>query len=114
MYKNSFYTDTVIAVCLIALPFWTSAQSAICTGSLGENIFIDGSFGSGSSNTLTQDPKIAPGYRYVTNRPPGDGEYTITNNSNLIPGLFGTWLGIGDNSDDPNGYYMLVNADYNP
>ncbi|MEY2950775.1 MAG: gliding motility-associated C-terminal domain-containing protein [Saprospiraceae bacterium] len=114
MYKNSFYTYTVIAVCLIALPFWASAQSAICTGSLGENIFIDGSFGSGSSNTLTQDPKIAPGYRYVTNRPPGDGEYTITNNSNLIPGLFGTWLGIGDNSDDPNGYYMLVNADYNP
>ena len=114
MCKKLFYSYTLIAVCISAVPVWTSAQSGICTGSLGENIFLDGNFGSGTPNTLIQDPKIAPGYRYVTNRPPGDGEYTITNNSNLIPGLFGTWLGIGDNSGDPNGYYMLVNADYNP
>jgi gliding motility-associated-like protein len=99
---------------VLFLPYILVAQSGVCSGSLGENIFDDGSFGSGTSSTLVQDPKIAPGYRYVTNRPPGDGEYIITNNSSLIPGLYATWLQIGDNSNDPNGYYMLVNADYNP
>lgn len=114
MFKPSLCCFLVLTFCLALLPNWIKAQTGVCTGSLGENIFDDGSFGSGTSNTLIQDPKIAPGYRYVTNRPPGDGEYTITNNSNLIPGLYGTWLQIGDNSEDPNGYYMLVNADFNP
>lgn len=112
MFKYFFYL--LLIFIYIVAPLGVNAQSGVCEGSLGENIFDDGSFGSGTSSTLVQDPKIAPGYRYVTNRPPGDGEYTLTNNSGLIPGLFATWLQIGDNSNDPNGYYMLVNADYNP
>lgn len=114
MFKFFFHTLLILTLGFTLPCYKSLAQSGVCTGSLGENIFDDGSFGSGSASSLVQDPKIAPGYRYVTNRPPGDGEYTITNNSGLIPGLFGTWLQIGDNSNDPNGYYMLVNADYNP
>lgn len=86
----------------------------ICDGNLGENIFTDGDFGRGLQNTLPNDPGIAPGYTYTATGPPFDGFYTITNNTSNWPGLFATWLGIGDNSPDPNGYMMVVNASLQP
>lgn len=84
-----------------------------CAGSLGENIFRGGDFGSGATNVLVPDPRIAPGYQYSLSNPPGDGYYVITNNTNW-PGLYGTWLSMKDNSNDPNGYMMVVNASYTP
>lgn len=89
------------------------AGQDICAGNLGENIFINGDFGSGAAMILQTDPRIALSYFYEVNPPPFDGEYTITNNSNWAF-KYGTWLGIGDNSDDPNGYMMVVNADFTP
>ncbi len=85
----------------------------LCNGNLGENVFLDGDFGSGIDQVLQQDPRIALDYFYQRNPPPFDGDYTITNNSNWA-NKFGTWLGIGDNSTDPNGYMMVVNADFTP
>ncbi|MGB3798840.1 MAG: gliding motility-associated C-terminal domain-containing protein [Lewinella sp.] len=85
-----------------------------CTGNLGENIFADGDFGSGSANILTPDPGIAPGFVYTTFPPPADGAYTITNNTALWNNIYRTWRLFGDNSDDPNGYMMLVNASFEP
>ena len=85
----------------------------LCDGNLGENVFIDGDFGSGSEQVLQQDPGIALGYFYNRNPPPFDGDYIITNNSAWTD-RFGTWLTIGDNSTDPNGYMMVVNADFTP
>jgi gliding motility-associated-like protein len=82
-----------------------------CTGNLGINIFEDGDFGSGIPNILPNDPGIAPGYLYSTNPPPNDGFYTITNNTGVWP-LFPTWLSVMDNSPDPNGYMMVVNASF--
>lgn len=82
-----------------------------CTGNLGVNIFEDGDFGSGFANIPTTDPGIAPGYIYSTNPPPNDGFYTITNNTGTWP-LFPTWLSVTDNSPDPNGYMMVVNASF--
>lgn len=86
-----------------------------CSGSLGENIFPDGTFGSGTSNILRNDPGIAPGYRYVTTPPPNDGMYTITNNTTSW-GSFASdhFIKIRDNSSDPFGYMMVVNASYEP
>lgn len=83
-----------------------------CEGNFGENIFEAGDFGSGTANFLITDPEIAPGYQYSTSPPPNDGFYTITNNTapwNLFP----SWLAIQDNSPDPNGYMMVVNASFN-
>ena len=85
-----------------------------CNGTLGENIFTDGDFGSGSANILPTNPNIAPGYTYTTNTPPSDGFYTITNNTGQWSNLYGTWMQLRDNSDDPNGYFMVVNASYEP
>ncbi len=41
----------------------------ICSGNLGENIFEQGDFGSGTAPVLTTNPNIAPGYNYTTNVP---------------------------------------------
>jgi gliding motility-associated-like protein len=91
--------------------FRLSAQDT-CEGNFGENIFEAGDFGSGAANFLAVDPGIAPGYLYSTSPPPSDGFYTITNNTALWNGLWATWLGISDNSSDPNGYMMVVNASF--
>lgn len=100
---------SVILSCL--LPCFLTAQ--ICTGNLGENIFTEGDFGSGSANILQTDPGIAPGYNYDTSPPPLDGEYLITADMSLWPSAF-DWLTPSDNSNDPNGYMMVVNADFSP
>jgi gliding motility-associated-like protein len=84
-----------------------------CDGNLGENIFLDGNFGSGAANIPSTDPGIAPGYNYITNPPPIDGSYTITND--ITPWQFEWgWSDIQDNSNDPQGYMMVVNASFEP
>jgi gliding motility-associated-like protein len=86
-----------------------------CMGNLGENIFINGDFGIGVPNVLATNPNIAPGYNYVINVPPNDGSYVITN-STTPWGSWATtnWINIKDNSTDPNGYMMVVNAAFTP
>lgn len=96
---------------MLSFPYQLSAQDT-CEGNFGENIFQAGDFGSGTANFLPVDPGIAPGYLYSTSPPPNDGFYTITNNTALWSGLWGTWLAITDNSPDPNGYMMVVNASF--
>lgn len=85
----------------------------ICTGTLGENIFTEGDFGAGTANILPFNPFFAPGYMYEVNPPPNDGYYTITNDIAVWSSNFG-WMTISDNSSDPNGYMMVVNASYDP
>ena len=86
-----------------------------CLGNLGENIFPDGDFGSGVANILPFDPGIAPGYQYTLNPPPGDGFYCLTNNTSTWGAFAATdWIDIKDNSADPNGYMMVVNASNQP
>ncbi|MEO5581213.1 MAG: gliding motility-associated C-terminal domain-containing protein [Saprospiraceae bacterium] len=103
----------LVAVLGIILFCFLNGESQVCSGNLGENIFLGGDFGSGSANILYPDPHIAPGYNYAQSVPPFDGSYVITNNTSW-PGMFPTWLGIKDNSNDPNGYMMVVNASFTP
>ncbi len=103
----------LIGILLLAFSFVGSSQE-ICVGSLGENIFTEGDFGSGQVNILPTDPGIAPGFIYTTNAPFDDGFYTITNGSDRWNSNFDTWLNIGDASNDPNGYMMVVNASFQP
>jgi gliding motility-associated-like protein len=85
-----------------------------CPDGQGLNALSNGDFGSGVSNILQTDPGIAPGYTYTTNPPPEDGFYTITNNTGPWGSFAANWIDIGDNSPDPNGYMMVVNATVNP
>lgn len=104
--------NKLIYLLLCLLPAWALGQT--CDGNLGDNIFLEGDFGSGVPNILTPNPNIAPSYGYSTNPPPFDGQYVVTNNTGSWSGLFTSWLAIGDNSADPNGYMMVVNADFSP
>ncbi len=85
-----------------------------CTGQLGDNIFPNGDFGSGTPNILPVNPGIAPGYIYTTNPPPNDGRYTITNNTAPWGSFAGNWINIQDNGPEANGYMMVVNASIAP
>jgi len=100
----------------IHLPTVSANPVMFCTGSLGDNIFTDGDFGSGSSNNLPSDANgYAPSYNYQPNPPPNDGFYTITNNTSPW-GSFAasSWVNSGDNSNDPDGYMMVINASFAP
>ncbi|MEQ8518653.1 MAG: gliding motility-associated C-terminal domain-containing protein [Cytophagales bacterium] len=96
---------------LLMSTFYASAQ--ICNGNKGVNIFTEGDFGSGSNNIYQFNPGIAPGYQYVFNPPVNDGQYCLTNS--LVPWTqingWG-WVRIQDDSPDPEGYMLLVNASY--
>ena len=91
-----------------------TVNAQICTGTLGENIFLEGDFGEGNANVLATNPNIAPGYNYTTTVPPLDGSYVITNDMGEWNNLFGTWLPAEDNSMNPDGYMMVVNASFEP
>ena len=99
-----------IVTVLVCSPYSSDGQG--CNGNLGNNIFEAGDFGSGEDNILLVDPGIAPGYSYRTTPPPPDGTYIITNS--LVPwGDRFDWPAINsDNSNDPNGYMMVVNASF--
>lgn len=95
-----------------------SAQTvcnSVCTGNLGENIFPNGDFGQGAANVLPTNPGYAPGYQYQPLPPPDDGYYTITNNTGPW-GWFAAWnwIDIPDNGPEPDGYFMVVNASFQP
>ncbi len=91
-----------------------SATGQECEGSLGDNLFTAGDFGSGTDYAIATDPGLAPGYFYDRFGPPDDGEYIITNDVGRWPFVFGTWLIIQDPSPDPQGYMMVVNASFEP
>jgi gliding motility-associated-like protein len=82
----------------------------ICNGSVGDPI-ADITFGAGTANP---GPPLAPGItnmQYVNNLCPNDGSYTIANQES---GCFNNWISTTDHTGDPNGYFMLINASYQP
>jgi len=91
-----------------------NAQGVLCEGNLGNNIFTEGNFGSGTPVVVQTNPGLAPGFNYTTQVPPDDGEYVLTNNMAAWSNFFGSWLRIGDNDPDPKGYMMVVNASFSP
>lgn len=108
--KNSLIQ--IVWLFVLVQVFCMDIQGQICIGNKGVNIFKDGDFGSGFNSVLLTNPNIAPGYTYTTNLP-NDGFYSITNNTGAW-NLYSSWLSIRDNSLDPNGYMMVVNASFAP
>jgi gliding motility-associated-like protein len=99
----------LLALLLFAALFSTQAQ--LCTGSLGDPI-VRSTFGSGA-NPGPRLASAAPGYTYQASDCPGDGLYSVRNNT---AGCFSsTWHSVAsDHSGDPNGYFLLVNASNSP
>ncbi|PWS28407.1 hypothetical protein DHW03_00685 [Pedobacter yonginense] len=93
-------------IVLISQPLFAQ----VCTGTLGDPVSGAGTdFGNGSSNFGTPIPSNT-NYTYI-NGTPNDGQYTIVKSTaGLNPG----WLqDIRNHTGDPNGYMMVVNADFN-
>jgi gliding motility-associated-like protein len=87
------------------------APAQTCTGGLGDPI-VDITFGSGTGLGAPLAAGIT-NLTYVATYCPTDGFYTITNQTS---GCFGsTWFNVPhDHTGDPNGYFMLINASFNP
>jgi gliding motility-associated-like protein len=85
-----------------------------CTGTSGDNFLFNGDFGSGEENIFPFDPGLSPSYPYAFSGPPDLGTYTLTNNTSPWDGVADTWIDIEDNSPDPNGYMMVVDAAIDP
>ncbi len=100
-------------IVVIFIPVSLSAQ-VTCNGTFGDNIFREGDFGSGRDNIVSGPVSIAPGYTYTINTPPSDGFYTITNDMSKWVNTYSSWIAIGDHSNDPQGYMMVVNASHSP
>lgn len=103
----------LVLVIVVQAPILVGQQ--LCTGNLGENIFVDGDFGTGTTTIILDDPNIAPGYIYhgAPFSPP-DGSYLVTNDIAAWTSVFPTWLQIQDNSPDQDGYMMVINASHEP
>lgn len=81
-----------------------------CTGSLGDPI-VNFTFGSGPNF----GSPLAPGastLQYIASTCPNDGYYTI---ASYTSGCFNnSWYEVKDHTGDGNGYFMLINASYDP
>lgn len=100
---------TILFFASLFVPHHSSAQ--LCQGSLGDPI-INNTFGSGANPGA---PLLAAttSYQYSTTDCPNDGFYTVRNNTSACFG--NAWHSLtADHTGDPNGYFMLVNASYQP
>ncbi len=91
------------------------AQSQTCTGSVGDPI-VNVTFGSGSSFGPQLPANTTSSLNYVASTCPPDGNYSILN---YTSGCFSnnndvTWHTTTDHTGNSNGYFMLINASYQP
>lgn len=101
-----------ISVIIFVSWFWGYMLNAqLCQGSLGDPI-VNITFGAGS-NPGASLQAATTSYQYLTNDCPGDGFYTVRNNTNSCFG--NTWHTLSaDHTGNTNGYFMLINASFQP
>ena len=86
-------------------------DAQLCQGSLGDPI-VNITFGSGT-NPGPSLRAATTTYQYVFNDCPNDGYYTVRNNTSSCFGS--TWHTLSaDHSGNANGYFMLINASFQP
>ena len=95
---------------LLLFTLIAAAAYSQCNGSLGTPI-IDETFGSGTSQFGPALPVGTTNMTYEATTCPQDGYYSIIN---YTSGCFGDWHTLTDHTGDPNGYFMLINASYQP
>lgn len=90
-------------------------SSTVCNSVVAPLVNYD--FSSGASNPGGAQPAGTNTYNYessLTENSVGDGDYTILKNNTGVT-QNNTWhLVTQDHTGKPNGYYMMVNADYTP
>ncbi len=98
----------LIAICVF---FFTNLDAQLCQGSLGDPI-VNINFGAGS-NPGAPLKAATTSYQYVATDCPNDGFYTVRNSTSNCFGS--SWHNLSaDHTGDPNGYFMLINASFQP
>jgi gliding motility-associated-like protein len=96
---------------LVTISSFFKSAAQLCNGSLGDPT-VNITFGSGP-NPGPQLSAIGTGYTYKSVDCPNDGMYSIRNTTTTCFG--NTWHSlIRDHTGEPQGYFMLVNASYQP
>jgi len=113
MQKALSFLFRLLATALLFLAGILPAAKAqtTCTGSFGDPV-INITFGSGNNPGLALKASTTT-YQFVTTSCPSDGQYTVTNSTLNCFGS--TWHTITqDHTGNPHGYFMLINASYQP
>ena len=87
------------------------AKAQTCTGSVGDPI-VNITFGAGSTVGSPLPPGTTTNLSFWPDDCPNDGQYTIINKTG--PCFINTWHSITDHTGDSSGYFMLINASYEP
>lgn len=96
---------------LIPLGIYTEASAQLCAGSLGDPV-VHITFDAGA-NPGPSSSAMGTGYQFITADCPNDGQYTIRNSTSNC--WSNTWHTLGsDHTGNPQGYFMLVNASFQP
>lgn len=110
IFKQIVLKFILVIIFLFSLNF---AQSQTCTGSVGDPI-VNVTFGSGPFFGPPLPPNTTSALNYVAATCPTDGNYSIVN---YTSGCFAndvTWHTTTDHTGDTNGFFMLINASYQP
>src|ERR1700722_18540022 len=103
---------TLLFIWLLLAGVAAAAQTS-CTGGLGDPI-VNITFGQGTAPGV--GPALAAGVTHLTYPPADcseDGYYTIiTESLNCFQNTW--WDVLHDHTENPNGYFMLINASFQP
>jgi gliding motility-associated-like protein len=101
-------TYFILIFCILIIG---SAHAQLCQGSLGDPV-VKITFGAGP-NPGPSLTAATTNYLYVSTDCPQDGYYTVRNQT--ADCFFDTWNYItADHTGDPQGYFMLINASFQP
>lgn len=90
---------------------FNNLNAQLCQGSLGDPI-INITFGAGTSPGAPLKAATTS-YQYFSTDCPNDGFYTVRTNTNSC--FVNSWHSLSaDHTGDPNGYFMLINASFQP
>jgi gliding motility-associated-like protein len=95
---------------LLGVYIMQNCSAQICQGSLGDPI-VNITFGSGP-NPGAPLPAATTNYTYVSTDCPGDGKYAVRNRTDSC--FDNLWYSVTDHTGDASGYFMIVNASYDP
>lgn len=108
--RHPLSTGPILFICLFLLGITPLCSAQQCT-SFGDPV-VNITFGSGS-NPGPPLRAATTAYNYVSTDCPADGNYTVINST--LGCFSSTWHSIySDHTGNPNGYFMLINASYQP
>ena len=95
---------------IIAVSWHSDLNAQLCNGSLGDPV-VNITFGSGPNPGLPL-PAASTNYQYVSNPCPVNGYYTVMHSG--IDCNYAWHVLQGDHTGNDNGYFMLVDASFDP